>query len=513
MNTFEYNNKQQTLLPQDLRNLIPDDDPVLIIDNIIESLDLQSLYIRVPSEGHPSYHPLMMLKILFYSYIEGIYSSRKIMNAIKRDVNFIYLAAYQTPDFRTISDFRKNNIDLLPIIFNQILYKCFEKGLIKFEHVSIDATVLKANASKHKSYTKKQLLNKKQKLYNQISDYFKDSIKQDFDEDGITDNEEFDKIIIKLKKYEQLEKAEEELLQEEQNIPSSSKRTARVNLTDNDSSIQLNSGGVGYVQGYRGVFSVDKDNQIILGLDIASHDKDNKFTESSILDVISLKNNFLGKENKTTKFTLDAGFFNSEALKNLSENKGADLFIPDNYFKKKLSKYDKQNFRYDLNKDEYICPEGKILKFKYRETIRGKKYKIYRCTRDNFSKCPFRNKCSKSKKGRRISRSVNQEYIDQMRKILKTEEGKKIYSQRQFIIEPVFGDLKFNNKFTHFYLRGKTKALGELYLVAIAKNLKKLAKFIVEQEGKTSLNLKNIIEILNIFINSFYFSDFSTFLN
>ena len=125
----------------------------MVVNDVVKELDLSCLYKKVSAEGNPPYHPAMMLKVLFYAYATGIFSSRKIAKSVKEHIPFIFLAAWQKPDFRTISDFRKNNLKELGILFAQVAMICRQLGMIKLGHVSIDGTKIKANASDAKPTT------------------------------------------------------------------------------------------------------------------------------------------------------------------------------------------------------------------------------------------------------------------------------------------------------------------------------------------------------------------------
>ena len=138
MNVKEYNQRQTLLFPPHLKDFLPDDHPAMIINDIVETLDLSCLYRKIPSEGNPSYHPKMMLKILVYAYANGIFSSRKIQAAVQESVAFIFLAAWHKPDFRTISDFRKHNLAEFRTLFNQVVNMCKRLGMISLGHVAID---------------------------------------------------------------------------------------------------------------------------------------------------------------------------------------------------------------------------------------------------------------------------------------------------------------------------------------------------------------------------------------
>jgi transposase len=144
------------------------DEYVLIFPSCV-TLHLKPLSVRFHLATKPAYHPAMMLKILFYSYATGIFSSRKIAKAMRENIAFIYLAAWQQPDFRTISDFRKNNLSELKELFVQIVMLCKHMGIIKLGHVSIDGTKVKANASDAKTYDTKRFEKQIQRLLEQAA--------------------------------------------------------------------------------------------------------------------------------------------------------------------------------------------------------------------------------------------------------------------------------------------------------------------------------------------------------
>ncbi len=120
---------QANLLPPSLRDLIPDDDLICTVIDIVDHLDLSKLYSRYNRLGQHAYHPKMMLSLLFYAYTQGIFSSRKIADRIKDSIRFLYLTGYQYPDFHTIARFRKNHQDLIHDYFTQIVQICMRRGL------------------------------------------------------------------------------------------------------------------------------------------------------------------------------------------------------------------------------------------------------------------------------------------------------------------------------------------------------------------------------------------------
>ena len=129
------------------------------LSDIVDHLDLSHVMERYGSEerGYPPYHPAMMVKVLLYAYCIGVASSRKIEKHLHEDIAFRVLAANNAPDFRTISDFRKDHLRALAGLFLQVLKLCQKAGLVKLGHVALDGTKIKANASKHKAMSYKRM--------------------------------------------------------------------------------------------------------------------------------------------------------------------------------------------------------------------------------------------------------------------------------------------------------------------------------------------------------------------
>ena len=105
-----------------------------------------------------------MVKVLLYGYCVGVASSRRIAQRLHEDIGFRVLAANNTPDFRTISDFRKDNLEALSGLFVKVLALCHQAGLVKLGHVALDGTKVKANASKHKAMSYQRMKEKEAQL-------------------------------------------------------------------------------------------------------------------------------------------------------------------------------------------------------------------------------------------------------------------------------------------------------------------------------------------------------------
>src|SRR2546426_8321178 len=145
--------EQELLLPPSLREWLPEDHLVYFVSEVIDQLDLSAIHAVYEKEkrGQPPYDPRLMTKLLVYGYCTGVFSSRRIQKRLREDIPFKVLAAGNEPDFRTISDFRKNHIGGLEKLCEQVLAKALAMGGIQLGRGSLDGTKLKAKASKHKA--------------------------------------------------------------------------------------------------------------------------------------------------------------------------------------------------------------------------------------------------------------------------------------------------------------------------------------------------------------------------
>ena len=143
-----YDPDQQLLLPQALQQWLPEDHLAYFISDVVDQLDLSEITGRYERErrGGPPYNPRMMVKVLMYAYCVGVPSSRRVARRLHEDIAFRVLAANNTPDFRTISDFRKDHLEALSGLFLQVLMLCQREGLAKLGHVALDGTKVRANA-------------------------------------------------------------------------------------------------------------------------------------------------------------------------------------------------------------------------------------------------------------------------------------------------------------------------------------------------------------------------------
>ena len=164
----EHINNQLVLFPERIDKDIAADDPVRLVNAVVDSLDMGRIYSLYHDRGASPYHPRMMLKVIIYGYMNNIYSCRKIENALKRDVHFIWLAGYAQPDHKTINNFRNRVKDEIDNVFTQLVLILAERGFISLEVEYIDGTKIESKANKYTFVWKKTVVKNRAKLQQKI---------------------------------------------------------------------------------------------------------------------------------------------------------------------------------------------------------------------------------------------------------------------------------------------------------------------------------------------------------
>lgn len=478
LNVRNYNNKDMLLFPACIGDYLSKDHLAWIIDDIVDHLDLSCLYKKVSAVGNPPYHPKMMLKILFYGYATSNFSSRKVAKGTETDVAFIFLSGMQRPDFRTISDFRKNSLAELSNLFVQIVKLCKKLGLVELGHISLDSTIIKANASRDKTYDEEKLILEEQAINKKIKELLDSAQETDDREDKIFGpNLRGDEIPQELRSRE---KRLEKIKEAKRKLEAESLKD--INLTDPDAVFQGKQNQP-IRPGYRAEIVVDDKEQVIIACDVI-----NKSTDTEeLLPLLEQTNDNLPEAvtKESIVLTADSGYSSMQNLKNLEAKSYIDAYIPDNKYQANQngnltdedSPFHVKHFIYNPKKDTFLCPNHKELIFSYKTTDdKGNRLSRYRC-RECHS-CRYFGKCTKSQKGRQIKVYDDIHLIRNMRQKLDTAFGKRIYARRKAIAEPPFGNIKHNFGFRQFLLRGLKKVKAEFMLIAIVHNLRKIAKFL-----------------------------------
>src|ERR1700680_3587846 len=146
-NFYEYNPEQAYLLLPSVREVLGKEHLCFFVHRVVEELNLEAFVEAYSEEGHPAYHPALMLKVWLYAYALGMTSSRRLEQRVREDLAFRYLAGGAQPDFWALSEFRKRHGRAVNDAFTQIVELARSLGMGRLGHVAIDSTALAGNAS------------------------------------------------------------------------------------------------------------------------------------------------------------------------------------------------------------------------------------------------------------------------------------------------------------------------------------------------------------------------------
>lgn len=494
----EYNQNQSMLLPPSITDWIPKDHKCFVINEIVDRLNISRVENTYSDNGAPAYDPRMLVKLMFYSYAKGTRSSRKIEDMSYENIVYRYLSANQFPDHGTINLFRKDHLKDLEDLFAQVVILCDGLGIIDPSDISIDGSIFKASASKKLNYSKEKI----DKLKKEIRKILQEAERMDEEEDRKygdkrgysempeklkdpeTRKREIEKLQDKMRKLEEADQAIDEKqtkakTKEEKEL----RRNKTYNTTDPEAKLMKMKKGKTYQPAYNGQIATS--NQIILAYDVTDDGTDTKL----LIPMIDKTEN--NTEKKVEKAKADSSYFSKDNLEKINERK-VNAYIPDRdktleekqERNNEIPKYDKRNFKYDERTDEFACPQGKRLRL-VRTDQGTKKYMCSDCPN-----CPIKSRCIKGKNRYLNHNPQLEKYKLEMRKKLNSEEGRNKYLERMSDVEPVFGNIIYNQNAGHFLCRGKPMVKTEFGLSCLAHNLVKIANWIKnnkDDEGNTQL--------------------------
>ena len=464
--------RQKIFLPDMLDDYVSQDNPVRFIDAFVDKLDLKKLGFKhsIPSKtGRPSYDPADLLKLYIYGYLNQIRSSRKLETECTRNLELVWLMRKLKPDFKTIADFRKDNVDSIKPVFKEFIYLCKSLDLFGLELVGIDGSKFRAVNAKDRNFNQKKLESHLKEIDERIELYFKD-LKENDEESTEDDNSEDEQKVARLKeKIEKLEEKRGEYVK----IQDEMKQTGQkeVSLTDPESRLMKSGMGNRLDVCYNVQSAVDSKNHLVVEYYVTNCSGDR---DELAKVAIGAKEN-LGVQKIDA--TADSGFFDGENIKTCVENgitpyvteqkpggnaKNAGTPTPEFY---------KSEFAYDAQADTYTCPAGQKLEFiKIMDKGRDRRVRVYGTTA--CSKCPFfLTKCTLDKSGRKIYRGLHEKLVEEMRRRIKGDPSK--VELRKELCEHPFGTMKRAFNQGYLLLKGVRKVNGEVGLTVIAYNLRR----------------------------------------
>ena len=473
---------QHLLFPTNIFDLLPKGHECFLYAELFQQIDTSSLESLYSVKGQNAYHPKLIVSILIYAYSRGVFSSRQIERRCNEDLSFMFIAQMNCPNFRVLSDFRKNQGDFFQDCFKQTVKLAMELKLASLGHISLDGSKFKANTSKHKAMSYGRLKEREQALCAEIDDLIEKAKRCDQDEDKAykdkTGYEIPEDLKFKEGRLAKIRAAKKALEQREEqlNPGKAIEDKKQISFADTGARIMGKNGGFDYA--YNAQISVDADLQIIVAQHVSQNANDKQEVAPALRALQETTDQL------PEKLSADNGYWSGDNLQAL-EQSGTDAYIATDKGEKTHKipldssdrKLVKADFDYHEADNTFTCPEGQILTMK-RESQDGSR--VYQGASEVCADCPLQSRCCQSAKGeaRTITTDDKEPLRQQMASKMATEAAKVIYGKRKTIVEPVFGQIK-NSGFRGFSVRGKEKVAGEFSMVCATHNFKKIAKAIV----------------------------------
>ena len=515
-----YDPDQTLLFPQRIDRDIPKDDPVRILKSVIESLDLSGFKKLYHERGRSPYHPKMMLMVILYSYMNNVYSCRKIEKLLYRDIYYIWLSGYQKPDFATINRFRNRVKNEIGHIFTLLVLILVEKGFVTLEVEYLDGTKIESKANKYTFVWRKsvernreKLLEKIRVLLQQINEQMAQDKAADVDTLELTPqtlceiSKEFKEALGsepeaktkeekaaqrgKNKMFKELEKHGEKLAEYNSCLEQMEGRNSISKTDPSATFMRMKEDAMCNGQtkpGYN--LQISSENQFITDFALFPNPTDT-------LTFIPFLGSFPGRYGRFPKRVVADSGYGSEENYRFMDEAGIEGFVKYNRFhlehrpRYKPDTFHPDSLYYNEEGDYYICPMGQRMSRTGTVQTRTEGgyisqsacYRAIRC-----KGCPLRCLCYKAKANQRTIR-VNHRLNAYKRKaceLLTSEEGIKERGRRCIEPEAVFGQMKSNMAYRRFRHMGKDKVVMDFTFFAIAFNIKKLCSMMrkVDKKGR-----------------------------
>lgn len=525
-----YDPDQTLLFPQRIDRDIPKDDPVRILKSVIESLDLSGFKKLYHERGRSPYHPQMMLMVIVYSYMNNVYSCRKIEKLLYRDIYYIWLSGYQKPDFATINRFRNRVKNEIGHIFPLLVLILVEKGFVTLEVEYLDGTKIESKANKYTFVWRKSVERNREKLLEKIRVLLQ-QINEQMAQDKAADvasleltpqtlceiSKEFKEALgsapeAKTKEEKAAQRGKNKMFKElERHGEKLAEYNSRLEQMEGRNSISKTDPSATFMRmkedamcngqtkpGYN--LQISSENQFITDFALFPNPTDT-------LTFIPFLGSFPGRYGRFPKRVVADSGYGSEENYRFMDEAGIEGFVKYNRFhlehrpRYKPDTFHPDSLYYNEEGDYYICPMGQRMSRSGTVQTRTEGgyisesacYRAIRC-----KGCPLRCLCYKAKANQRTIR-VNHRLNAYKRKaceLLTSEEGIKERGRRCIEPEAVFGQMKSNMAYRRFRHMGKDKVVMDFTFFAIAFNIKKLCSMMrkIDKKGrKTSSYGKFVI--------------------
>jgi transposase len=458
---YRYGDRDQLgLFPTSIDDYVAKDDPVRAYDAFVDALDFQALGIELNEDrvGPPEYDPKAMLKLLVYGYSYGVRSSRKMEREVRHNLSFIWLMGGLAPDHKTIAEFRRAHKKPLQAVLTQSVKMCLRLGLIEGNTLFIDGTKIRGNASIKKTWTAERCAWEIRRIEERAASIVAESERLDAEEEGQPS------LVAMAKELEETKVLKAKI----EEVLGRVKATGPQNMTDPECG-QF-KGAQGPQAGYNGQVVVDEKHGLIVSTDAVRDGNDlGQFAVQA-----KKAEEALGRRPETV--CADAGYASTAELEKIARE-GTKVLVPSQrqVAKEEKGPFDKSRFRYDREKDVYICPEGQEL---VRKAEKGHETAYRIRSRKTCHRCEHYGICTTSKRGREVNRLKNEDVKERLERQYMESASRETYRKRKEKVEHPFGHIKRNLGVQAFLLRGREGARAEMGLLTSCFNIRRLVSLL-----------------------------------
>jgi transposase len=446
--------QQSTLFPERLDDYVCEDSPVRVIDYFIDKLDISGLGFKAEpaNTGRPGYHPRTMLKIYVYGYLNQVHSSRRLEREARRNVELMWLTGRLAPDFKTIADFRKDNGEAIRLVCREFVMLCRKLNLLTDTLVAIDGSKFKAVNNRDKNFTKAKMKRRLAEVEASIARYLSELDTADATAPPEESRSLREKIAALEEEMDRLKTLEVRMHEAPEQ---------QLSLTDPDAR-SMKSRGAGIV-GYNVQTAVDTTHHLIVAHEVTNAPVDRQLLHKMAKQAKAA----LGVE--PLEVVADQGYYRGEELLACERSNIVPYIAKvDTAGKRAKGEFPRSAFRYIPQVDEYACPAGERLIYRFTRNENGKEIRRYwssECIR-----CPIKSACTPSKQ-RRVSRWEHEEVIEAAEDRLK--QHPQMMNKRRATVEHPFGTFKAWMGSTHFLTKTLDRVSTEMGLHVLAYNMKR----------------------------------------
>ena len=452
---------QATLFPERLDDYIGEHSSVRVIDVFIDELDISGLGFKTePSDtGRPSYHATTMLKLYVYGYLNRVQSSRRLEREAQRNVELMWLTGRLAPDFKTIADFRKDNGEAIRLVCREFVMLCRKLNLFSEAFVAIDGSKFKAVNSRDRNFTRAKMKRRLAEVEASIDRYLDRLADSDEQEPAEDKTQKLENKIAALKQeMARLKKLEARMHE----APDK-----QISLTDRDAR-SMKCRGSGLV-GYNVQTAVESQHHLIVAHEVTNMGSDRRQLTKMAKQA---KSAMAIKKEQKLEVVADRGYYRGEEL--LACDKANIISYvpkPNTSGNRAKGQFGRDDFHYIAKNDEYECPAGKRLTYRFTRKEAGKMIRRY-WTSACF-RCPIKSACTTGQY-RRVSRWEHEAVVEAAEARLEQKPG--VMQTRRATVEHPFGTLKAWMGSTHFQTKTLDRVSTEMSLHVLAYNLKRVMR-------------------------------------